>query len=324
MADNQTTAERLSEVMAGMTAVAKERKADPSMGGYAFRGIEDVTNAVHPVLSDNGLTLVVETLEHSLEYRAYGNGKERRTSLAHVRYSVRGPDGVAVMLGDWWGEGDATDDKSSNKAYSAAMKLCLLQAFVIPTRDLVDTESSVDPYAGETTTVAVPVVTCPILDVKMELVAMFTAAGDDDPKAAAGSVWHDAGLPGMAEATTITTAQADMVLAVGSDRARHQIVAPAVTTAVKPPTIPDPAIPDKPVEAVTDAPTASDSIPIDVKARRVAVAAQVKAMALAAVRDQLHGFGVDAGATASESRRLLVDHLVTIPHETADDDIDPF
>ena len=73
-----------------------------------------------------------------------------------MSYSVRGPDGCTVLLGDWWGEGDAYDDKGTNKAYSAAMKLCLLQAFVIPTQDLVDTEASVDPDAGEPTTTEPP------------------------------------------------------------------------------------------------------------------------------------------------------------------------
>lgn len=151
-----TTAERLSAVMADMSAVGKDRKADQQMGGYSFRGIEDVANAVHPILAANGLTLVAETLEHTVAYRQFtsGNGRsrERRDALVHVRYSVRGPSGELVILGSWWGEGDAFDDKATNKAYSAAMKLCLLQAFVIPTQDLVDTESSVNPDAGEPTT----------------------------------------------------------------------------------------------------------------------------------------------------------------------------
>lgn len=148
----KTTAERLAAVMASMGAVAKDRQADAQMGGYSFRGIEDVANAVHPLLADNGLVLVAETLDHTTAYRQLttngGRTRERRDTLVHVRYSVRGPSGDAIVLGDWWGEGDAYDDKGTNKAYSAAMKLCLLQAFVIPTVDLVDTEASVDTDAG--------------------------------------------------------------------------------------------------------------------------------------------------------------------------------
>ena len=62
-ADQPSTAERLAAVMAGMTAVGKDRRADSSMGGYSFRGIEDVANAVHPLLSHHGLTLVAESIQ---------------------------------------------------------------------------------------------------------------------------------------------------------------------------------------------------------------------------------------------------------------------
>lgn len=147
--------ERLAAVMADMTAVGKDRKADAKMGGYSFRGIEDVANAVHPLLSRHGLVLRTETLEHSVAPRQVqtnsGGTKERRETLLHVRYSVAAPDGSTAVLGDWWGEGDAYDDKGTNKAYSAALKLCLLQSFVIPTQDLMDTEAAVDQHAGAIT-----------------------------------------------------------------------------------------------------------------------------------------------------------------------------
>jgi hypothetical protein len=134
-----STAELIAQAIGEVDAVAKSRATDQGPK-YQYRGIEDVLNALHPVLARLGLTLTGETLGYSLEFRD-ANGKERRTCTLHVRFSLVGPDGCPQVLGDWWGEGDAYDDKATNKAYSAALKLCLLQVFTIPTEDAVDTEA---------------------------------------------------------------------------------------------------------------------------------------------------------------------------------------
>jgi hypothetical protein len=137
--EHVSTAALVSLAVGELRAVAKDRATDQGPK-YQYRGIEDVLNALHPVLAKLGLTLQAITLNHHLDWRN-ANGKERRTCTLHVGFSLVGPDGIPHELGDWWGEGDAYDDKATNKAYSAALKLCLLQVFTIPTVDAEDTEA---------------------------------------------------------------------------------------------------------------------------------------------------------------------------------------
>lgn len=135
-----TTAWLLAEAVKKVEAVGKDRETDQGPR-YRYRGIEDVMNALHPILSELGLTLHVDTVEYELDWRVASNNKERRTATLCIRCGITGPDGTVLRLGSWWGEGDAYDDKATNKAYSAALKLMLLHVFHVPTEDMTDTEA---------------------------------------------------------------------------------------------------------------------------------------------------------------------------------------
>lgn len=129
-----TAAEALAEVMRRVRPIAKGRQADARVGGYAFRGIDDVYAALHDLFAEVGLVCLPSTIEREREQRPRMSG-EGSNYVTHVRVRLRflSQDGSSEEL-DAWGEGADTGDKSTGKAYSQAMKSALLAAFLIPTQ----------------------------------------------------------------------------------------------------------------------------------------------------------------------------------------------
>ena len=104
---------------------------------FKYRGIDDVMNALYPVLCRHGLFIVPEVLEHTREERAARSGGNLIYSIIKMRYTMYATDGSsvsAVVIG----EGMDSADKSSNKAMAVAMKYALFQLFCIPTEDMAN------------------------------------------------------------------------------------------------------------------------------------------------------------------------------------------
>lgn len=114
--------------------------------GFKYRGIDAVYNALNPVMSELGLFIVPEILDHRREERETEkeyNGKVSKTILKYsiltIKYTMFAPDGSSVSC-TVVGEGMDSGDKASNKAMSVAMKYACFQLFMIPTE-----ETAVDP-----------------------------------------------------------------------------------------------------------------------------------------------------------------------------------
>lgn len=99
--------------------------------GYAFRSIDDVVNAIAPVLAKHGLFYAPSTERVETSERPTRSGGTQIMAVATVRYTVYGPGGdcfEAVTVG----QGLDTSDKSINKAATGAYKTFLTQTFAIP------------------------------------------------------------------------------------------------------------------------------------------------------------------------------------------------
>jgi hypothetical protein len=126
---------RMAAVMRDVGAVGKNRRADR----YQFRGVDDVMQALQPVLVKHGVVAIPTVLEReSSEYKT-SKGGTMQHSIIHVRYDFYAEDGSnvsAVAVG----EGADIGDKSCNKAMAGALKYCLTQSFCIPTEEPKDSE----------------------------------------------------------------------------------------------------------------------------------------------------------------------------------------
>lgn len=107
----------------GKTGYNREQK-------YAFRGIDAVLQALHPLLARFGVFIVPDVLEHRYEERTSKSGTVGHCALLHVAFTIYGPTGDSISLSTW-GEGLDYSDKATNKAMTAAFKYALFQTFAI-------------------------------------------------------------------------------------------------------------------------------------------------------------------------------------------------
>ncbi len=111
--------------------ISKDRKNQQQ--GYSFRGIDDVFNAISPLLAKHGLCILPRMVARTCEERVNAKG----TALFYVTVEaefdfVSSEDGTKHTIRTF-GEAMDSGDKATNKAMSAAYKYAALQAFAIPT-----------------------------------------------------------------------------------------------------------------------------------------------------------------------------------------------
>lgn len=129
----------IPQVMRSVGVIGKGRKNQQQ--GYQFRGIDDVYNALQPVLCDLGVFIVPTVISETREDRQTKSGGTLIYTTLRMSFKFFAPDGSyveAVTVGEAMDSGD----KSSNKAQSAAMKYACLQVFCIPTEGDNDTENA--------------------------------------------------------------------------------------------------------------------------------------------------------------------------------------
>lgn len=107
--------------------------------GYSFRGIEDMYNAIHPLLAKHGVFCAPSVVEKAAETYTNKNGTVMRRVELTVQHRFFADDGSFVDVVTA-GEGMDSADKATNKAMSAAMKYAFIELFSIPTKDIEDAD----------------------------------------------------------------------------------------------------------------------------------------------------------------------------------------
>lgn len=129
--------ESITKIMEEIPSVGKNNINKQQ--NYKYRGIEDVMNAVQPLLAKNKVFIVPEILEHLREERVGNKGGKLIYSICKIKYTFFAEDGSkieAITIG----EGMDSGDKATNKAMAVAMKYALFQVFCIPTEEMNDSE----------------------------------------------------------------------------------------------------------------------------------------------------------------------------------------
>ena len=115
--------------------------------GYNFRGIDDVFNALSPLLAEHGLCILPRCTERVCNERINSKG----TALFYVTVRcefdfVCAEDGSTHTIATY-GEAMDSGDKATNKAMSAAYKYAAIQAFAIPTEGDNDADAQTHEVA---------------------------------------------------------------------------------------------------------------------------------------------------------------------------------
>ena len=130
--------ESITKIMEEIPAIKKEKTN--TQQGFKFRGIDDVMNTMHPLLSKHKVFIVPQVQEHRREERITAKGSNLIYSICRVKYTFYAEDGSYVEA-ITEGEGQDSGDKSTNKAMSIALKYALFQVFCIPTDEMIDPDS---------------------------------------------------------------------------------------------------------------------------------------------------------------------------------------
>ncbi len=101
--------------------------------GYSFRGIDEVYNALAPLLAKHGLCILPRCTERACVERQSAKGGALFYVTVRADFDfVSSEDGSKHTI-TTYGEAMDSGDKATNKAMSAAYKYAAMQAFSIPT-----------------------------------------------------------------------------------------------------------------------------------------------------------------------------------------------
>ena len=157
-------------VMSDIGVIGKEKKN--AQQGFKYRGVDDVMNALQPVMVQHGLFVVPEIIDQKREERQTKNKGNLIYSVCTVRYTFYAKDGSSVQC-VVIGEGMDSGDKATNKAMSIAFKYACFQVFCIPTEEMKDPDAEVHevtPKSKHTENPAVEAVRAKANEVKKLLV----------------------------------------------------------------------------------------------------------------------------------------------------------
>ncbi len=123
----------INAVQAALSKDGIEKSQKNVQQGYRFRGIDDVMNALAPILATSQLCILPRVMSRECTERQTKSGGALFYTVLSVEYDfVHAEDGSTHTV-RMCGEAMDSADKSSNKAASAAYKYACLQTFCIPT-----------------------------------------------------------------------------------------------------------------------------------------------------------------------------------------------
>ena len=128
----------ITKIMEEVPSIGKTQRN--KIQGFMYRGIDDVMNALQPLLAKNKVFIVPEILEQTREERTTSKGGNLIYSICKIKYKFYAEDGSSVEA-ITIGEGMDSGDKATNKAMAIAMKYALFQVFCIPTDEMKDPDS---------------------------------------------------------------------------------------------------------------------------------------------------------------------------------------
>jgi hypothetical protein len=120
--------------------ISKDRKNEQQ--NYKFRGIDDIYQAIAPLLAKNGLCILPRVLTREVVERVNARGTPLFYVTVAVEFDFVSAEDGSKHVVTTYGEAMDSADKATNKAMSAAYKYAALQAFAIPTEGDNDADAT--------------------------------------------------------------------------------------------------------------------------------------------------------------------------------------
>ncbi len=129
--------------------ITKDRR-NMQGSGYNFRGIDDVYNAIAPLLAKHSLCILPRVLTRECVERSSKSGGALFYVTVEVEFDFVSADDGSKHTVKTFGEAMDSGDKATNKAMSAAYKYAAFQAFSIPTEADNDADAHTHSVASKT------------------------------------------------------------------------------------------------------------------------------------------------------------------------------
>ena len=128
--------------------ITKDRRNQQQ--GYNFRGIDDVYNALAPLLAKHGLCVLPRILSRDCVERQTQKGGVLFYVTVEAEFDFVASEDGSKHTVRTYGEAMDSGDKATNKAMSAAYKYAAFQSFAIPTEGDNDADASTHAVAPST------------------------------------------------------------------------------------------------------------------------------------------------------------------------------
>lgn len=125
--------------------ISKDRKNQQQ--GYNFRGIDDVYNALAPMLAANRLVILPRMISRTSTERETAKGGVLFYVVVEAEFDFVSAEDGSKHTVRTFGEAMDSGDKATNKAMSAAYKYAAFQTFCIPTEGDNDADSTTHQVA---------------------------------------------------------------------------------------------------------------------------------------------------------------------------------
>lgn len=127
--------EALAKILCEIDPISKNKKNKEQ--GFAFRGIDDVYNAAHPLFGKYGVFIRPFVVDITRAERITKSGSVLHHTTIKVKYVFTSSDGSELDC-EVIGEAMDSGDKSLSKAMSIALKIAIFQMLLIPTEDSIN------------------------------------------------------------------------------------------------------------------------------------------------------------------------------------------
>lgn len=202
--------------------IAKSRKNQQQ--GYSFRGIDDVFNALAPLLARHGLCILPRILARQCEERTNQKGTALFYVVVEAEFDFIAAEDGSKHVVRTYGEAMDSADKATNKAMSAAYKYAAMQAFAIPTEG--DNDADATTHAVQPRQPVAPQPAASMDEAEGLLLALAAAKPEDRKAAYIAAREAMADLPGGPEAVTAAFraySEKDLLVSAEQAAARLQV-----------------------------------------------------------------------------------------------------
>jgi hypothetical protein len=136
----RTLFKALSAVQADLAKAGIAKQQENTFDKYKFRGIDDVLNALAPILANHGVVIMPSVKKCKLATVTTSQGKTQNHCKVEMEYTIYDVKGDSISH-TFPGEAMDRSDKAINKACTAAYKYFLFEAFTIPVEGTPDADS---------------------------------------------------------------------------------------------------------------------------------------------------------------------------------------